>query len=101
MVSPEAGSTLGSWPPDDGPLCGACGQRHPEGRGACDLDPMNVPPEDDAPEDEKRLKEALYALNRAIMPDDESFTGPTRNARLERIRDEVWDLGRGLYGWTD
>jgi hypothetical protein len=46
-------------------------------------------------EDERRLREALFALNRAIDPsrDDQE--------RLVRVRDEAWELGVELYGWTD
>lgn len=44
-------------------------------------------------EDERRLKESLHALNRAIHPE-------RPDARLIRARDEVWALGTDLYGWT-
>lgn len=92
-----------TWPPKkrEDPLCGACGQRHPEGRGICELDPMTFIPDEAASDEEKRLRDALYALNNAILPDDTSFTGPIRNSSIEKARDEIWSLGKDLYGWKN
>lgn len=58
-----------------------------------DFDPRKAASE--RAEDEKRLREALHALNRAIDParDDQE--------KLVNTRDQVWDLGVKLYGWTD
>lgn len=88
-------------PIDEGPLCGACGQHHPAGRGVCDLDPQSLESLDDASDNEKSLRESLYKLNQAIDPDDVTDKGKARNAHLEHIRDQVWDLGKSLYGWED
>lgn len=49
-------------------------------------------------EEERRLLEALWAINRAILDPDEPHG---HFDRLKRTRDEVWDLGVDLYGWTD
>lgn len=48
-------------------------------------------------DDERRLREALYALNRAIEPDGEGDAFD----RLRRVRDKVFSLGVELYGWSD
>lgn len=47
-----------------------------------------------AAEDEKRLREALHALNRAIDPE---WPRP----EVVKARDEVWELGVRTFGWTD
>lgn len=48
-------------------------------------------------EEERRLREALWALNRTIVPD----MPETHEARIRRIRDGVWELGVELYGWSE
>jgi hypothetical protein len=90
-------------PPEelDGPLCGACGQHHAEGRGVCELDPMTFIPDIAATDEERRLRGVLYALNHAIMPDDLTFLGQQRNGFLEKLRDELWAFGADFYDWRD
>ena len=66
-------------------------------------------------EDERRLRDALYALNQALpvestriedyidefLGDDNDEFAARNLRRLVRVRDEVFELGRELYGWTD
>jgi hypothetical protein len=47
-------------------------------------------------DEERRLREALFGLNRALDPDGEGDAFD----RLRRARDEVWSLGAELYGWS-
>lgn len=54
-------------------------------------------------EDEKRLLEARFALTRAVPFADDGWTvADTDEAKqIIRMRDEVFELGARLYGWTD
>lgn len=51
-------------------------------------------------EEERELREALYALNRGLLR-DHLDSDDSRVVRIRRIRDEVWALGHELYGWSE
>jgi hypothetical protein len=57
----------------------------------------------DVGEAEKRLLEAVFALARSVPLADDGWTvADTDEARqIIRIRDEAFELGAKLYGWTD
>lgn len=50
-------------------------------------------------DEERLLKEALFALNRAIV-DDQTVAGG-QGFGVVWVRDEIWVLGERLYGWSD
>jgi hypothetical protein len=50
---------------------------------------------------EADLKEAVYALNRALWVCDAGTREGAEYHNLTRARDEVWAVGTRLFAWKD